>query len=300
MKSTLVSLPASGWEWIDLEAPTNEELQELAQQYGLHPASVVDSLQPEHLPKYEGFGKVAFMIVRIFDSRAHREADTIQELTNKVAIFYSDSFIITIHRHPAALIGEVKEKYVDTAGARGATALLLKLLKAAIRTFEGPASALAEDLDYYEAKTFLNQRMPPLTRGLYHLKRKATVCRRVLRLSEVIISNLQLNGFPSTEVQDLKDLHVHIETQFEEINEGTNNLINIYISLSSQKTNDVMRVLTIFSAFFLPLTFVAGVYGMNFEFMPELNNTYGYPAVMGVMGLVTLSIYLWFRKKRWL
>lgn len=272
----------------------------MALQYGLHRASVIDSLQPEHLPKFEAIGETAFMIARIYDQKAHLEADTIQELTNKIAIFFSEKYIITIHRNPSDLIQQVKEKYVDTGQVRASADLLIKLIKATFRTYEEPARNLAEELDYYEAKTFLNQRMPPLTKGLYHLKRKATVCRRVLRLSEVILSNLHLKGFQPTEVQDLKDLYVHVETQFDEINDGTNNLINTYLSLSSQRTNDVMRVLTIFSAFFLPLTFIVGIYGMNFAFMPELEQKYGYPAVVAVMLLVTLCIYLWFRRKGWL
>ena len=300
MKTTLVPLGTTNWEWIDLENPSEEELQEVAAQYGLHRTSVIDSLQPEHLPKYEAIGDTAFMIARIYDTQAHREADTIQELTNKIAIFYSRKYIITIHRYGKNLIRETQEKYLNKGLAKTPAELLLRLIKAALRTYEGPARHLAEQLDHYEEKTFLNRRLPPLTKGLYHLKRKATVCRRVLRLSEEIISNLRLGGFQSTAVQDLKDLYVHLETQFDEVNEGTNNLINTYLSLSSQRTNEVMRVLTIFSAFFLPLTFIVGVYGMNFEFMPELNKAYGYPAVLAAMGVVTLAIYLWFRKKGWL
>ena len=300
MRITLVPLETAGWEWIDLEGPTEEELQEVAMHYGLHRASVTDSLQPEHLPKYEAIGDTVFMIVRTYDTAAHREADTIQELTNKIAIFFSEKYIITIHRHPVGLVQEVKEKHIDTNRVKTPADLLIKLIKAAFKTFEAPAYELAEELDYYEEKTFLNQRMPPLTKGLYHLKRKATVCRRVLRLSEVILSNIQLGGFQSTEVQDLRDLYVHLGTQYEEVNDGTNHLINTYISLSSQKTNEVMRVLTIFSAFFLPLTFIVGIYGMNFEFMPELEKKYGYPAVLAAMGLVTICIYQWFRRKEWL
>lgn len=300
MKTTLVPLGTAGWEWIDLENPNEEELQEVAAQYGLHRTSVIDSLQPEHLPKYEAIGDTAFMIARIYDTKAHQEADTIQELTNKIAIFFSQKYIITIHRYAKGLIRETQEKYTGTGLANTPADLLLRLIKAVLRTYEDPARHLAEELDYYEEKTFLNQRMPPLTKGLYHLKRKATVCRRVLRLSEGILSNFQLGGFQSTAVQDLKDLYVHLETQFDEVNDGTNNLINTYLSLSSQRTNEVMRVLTIFSAFFLPLTFIVGVYGMNFEFMPELNKAYGYPAVLAAMGVVTLAIYMWFRRKGWL
>ncbi|GAB3202124.1 magnesium transporter [Pontibacter aydingkolensis] len=300
MKKTLVLPGTHDWHWIDLEGPTAEELKELAAEYKLHRTSVTDSLQPEHLPKFETVGDVAFMIARVYDSAAQREADTIQELTNKVAIFFSERFIITIHRGSAGLIQEVKEKYADTGVINKPSELLIKLIKTAFRTYEVPARKLAEELDYYEAKTFLNQRTPPLTKGLYHLKRKASVCRRVLSLSEVILSNMHLSGFRPTDVQDLRDYFVHVQTQFDEVNDGTNNLISTYLSLSSQRTNEVMRVLTVFSAFFLPLTFIVGVYGMNFEFMPELEEKYGYPAVIGVMVIVTFSIYQWFRRKGWL
>ncbi|AKQ47597.1 hypothetical protein TH63_10155 [Rufibacter radiotolerans] len=296
----MVSGGASAWQWIDLENPSEAELLAVAAEFGLHRTSVVDSLQPEHLPKYEAIGATAFMITRVFDSGADREADTIQELTNKVGIFYAEGYIITIHRGSSLLIQDIQEKYVATGLVNSTSELLLKLVKAIFKTYESPAHKLAEELDFYEAKTFLNQKMPPLIKGLYHLKRKATVCRRVLRLSEVVIDSMGQAGFQATAVQDLRDLYIHLQTQLEEVNEGTNNLINTYLSLSSQKTNEVMRVLTLFSAFFLPLTFIAGIYGMNFEFMPELRKTYGYPGALLAMGVVALAIYLWFRKKNWL
>jgi magnesium transporter len=72
------------------------------------------------------------------------------------------------------------------------------------------------------------------------------------------------------------------------------------MSTSANKTNDVMKILTIFSAYFLPLTFIVGLYGMNFDFMPELGWKYGYPMVIGFMVLVFLLIYIWFRRKKWL
>lgn len=78
------------------------------------------------------------------------------------------------------------------------------------------------------------------------------------------------------------------------------NLLKIYLSLSAQRTNEVMRMLTIFSAFFLPLTFIAGIYGLNFEFMPELGWKAGYPAVLFLMVVVAGRIYVWFRRKGWI
>jgi magnesium transporter len=74
----------------------------------------------------------------------------------------------------------------------------------------------------------------------------------------------------------------------------------MYMSFSAQRTNDVMKVLVVFSAFFLPLTFIVGIYGMNFDYMPELRQHWGYPMVLFVMVLITIAIYAWFRRKRWL
>ena len=86
----------------------------------------------------------------------------------------------------------------------------------------------------------------------------------------------------------------------DELVEDANTLLNVQLALASHRTSEVMRVLTVFSVFFLPLTFIVGVYGMNFEFMPELRESWGYPAVLAFMAVVTLAIYRWFRSRGWL
>jgi magnesium transporter len=101
-------------------------------------------------------------------------------------------------------------------------------------------------------------------------------------------------------MQDISDRQLELEIQYEQMQDELTQLLNLYISLSSQRTNDVMRILTIFSVFFLPLTFIVGVYGMNFDFMPELEWEYGYIGVWVLMLIVTLSVFIWFRKRRWL
>jgi magnesium transporter len=93
---------------------------------------------------------------------------------------------------------------------------------------------------------------------------------------------------------------VKYDTLVEELHDSVSSLLNIYISLSSQRTNEVMRVLTVFSAFFLPLTFIVGVYGMNFSHMPELIHPYGYLGVWVVMLIVTILIFRWFKQKGWI
>ncbi|WP_073410118.1 CorA family divalent cation transporter [Flavobacterium johnsoniae] len=87
---------------------------------------------------------------------------------------------------------------------------------------------------------------------------------------------------------------------YDQVQEDANNLLNIYLSLSARKTNDVMKLLTIFSVFFMPLTFIVGIYGMNFRYMPELESPLGYPLTMLVMVLVCGVIFFWFKRKKWL
>jgi magnesium transporter len=98
----------------------------------------------------------------------------------------------------------------------------------------------------------------------------------------------------------MRDTYIRMTTIYDSLAENTNQLFNIYFSISAQKTNEIIRVLTLFSVFFMPLTFIVGIYGMNFHFMPELSWKWGYPAVMLTMAVVTLGIYWWFRRKGWL
>jgi magnesium transporter len=115
-----------------------------------------------------------------------------------------------------------------------------------------------------------------------------------------VVSAVQHRQKKSSEIQDIRDSQIKLQLFYEQLTEDALNLVSMYMSLSANKSNEVMKVLTIFSAYFLPLTFIVGVYGMNFEFMPELEWKYGYPMIIGFMLLVFILIYSWFRRKKWL
>ena len=114
------------------------------------------------------------------------------------------------------------------------------------------------------------------------------------------ISSVKIKNNDTGALQDTRDLHLKLLNIYDQIHEDVSNLVNFYLSISAQKTNEVIKVLTILSVFFMPLTFIAGIYGMNFEYMPELKVRWGYPILLIIMILLSGLIYLWFKKKKWL
>lgn len=289
----------NGFEWLDVSEPTSEEFRSIAEKYGLHPALVNDCLQPDHLPKFERMQNYSFIIFRIYVENELPEADSVQELTNKIAIFFSDKFVLTIHRKKQVLFENVMESMKEKHCTSSAE-LLNILISSCLNTYEEPLKKLSKSVDYYEEVVFLRPKKAPLLKGLYYLKRKTDLLKQMLILSYDIIDNVDSKDQGTVETRDTRDHYIKLQNMFTSLSENIHQLLNIYFSASSQRTNETMRVLTIFSVFFMPLTFIVGVYGMNFEFMPELKWKMGYPGVMLLMVVITLLIYLWFKKKKWL
>jgi len=300
MKTVFATKTKHGFDWIDLSDPTQNEIQDIAQQFSLHEASIKDCMQPDHLPKHEIVDNYTFIIMRVFTQEPISEADTIQELTNKIAIFYTTDYILTVHRTVQPLITDIKTKAIDAGGCTDTLCLLIRIIRASLLTFEEPSSKLSQSLDYFEENVFLKQRKAPVLRGLYYVKRKVDVIRRLLILSHEIIDKIDVPKQRNIYTRDLRDLYIRMQNIYDNLSENTSQLLSAYFSIASHRTNEIMRILTIFSVFFMPLTFIVGVYGMNFRFMPELDWHMGYPLIMLLMAFITFGIYLWFKKKGWL
>lgn len=288
-----------GFEWLDITAPNEEEYAQIASKYQLHPALVNDCLQPDHLPKFERMETYSFIIFRVYTENEHLEADTIQELTNKIAIFYSDKFVITIHRREQSFLGGVIE-YLKSRPCSSSFQLLNVLINFCLSTYEAPLKSLSKSVDYYEEVVFLRQKKVSLLKGLYYLKRKIDLLKQMLILSHDVIDNVDSKDNGNIDTRDIRDHYVKLQNMFAALSENVHQLVNAYFSVSSQRTNETMRILTIFSVFFMPLTFIVGIYGMNFEFMPELTWKFGYPSVLALMVIITVMIYVWFKRKQWL
>jgi magnesium transporter len=296
--------------WLDVVGPTREELREIAGRYALFPTLVEDSLEPEHLPKFEQVEDVTFLIVRAFDEEAAPSAATMQALTRKTAIFCGPEFLITVHRVDQPFLARLRTKWRAAAERRGpgperraslGSRLMVDLINGAVDTFERPLETVEDRLDDFESALFGEPDVGRVLREVYVLKRRVTLIKRMLwhTLNAVV----KLKPRSSASAPLFQDARENVESMHffaDELLDDVNNLLHVHLGLASHRTNQIVRVLTVFSVFFMPLTFIVGVYGMNFSFMPELTHRLGYPAVWAVMIGVTIAIYFWFRHRGWL
>ena len=296
-------------EWLDLVAPSHEELREVAEQYGLFPTLVEDSLQPDHLPKYEKVADTTFMIVRAWDERAAPDGSTLQDLTRKVAIFCGPGFLITVHRRDQPYLDGIREEYGTRAAAGDygkngqglAARILIDIVNGAVETFEQPLESAETTLDRQEETLFGSADVVALLRDIHDCKHRINVYKRLLWHTLSAVVKLVPASEPSAPLyQDLRENVENMHLYADELLEDANNLLHLQLGLAAHRTNQIVRVLTLFSVFFMPLTFIVGVYGMNFQYMPELRERWGYPAVLVFMALISLAIYLWFRRRGWL
>jgi magnesium transporter len=278
--------------WIDIEDANKKELEVIASKYNLSYFLMKDSLDIGHLPKYEQLHKHDFFIFRAYTSNINLNIDEIGEMSNKIAFFIFEDKLITIHRAHFSFLNIHEEKHIKISE------LFLRIVGYMIESFKKPTIELSNKITQIEKTIFLKDYRVVLIEELYFIKSQARILKKIISITESIILQTQDKYKVSYIFQDIQDQLLNLLTINEESLENSTQLMNTYLSLSDQKNNEVVRLLTIFSVFFLPLNFIAGVYGMNFSFMPELTWKLGYVFAISLMAIVVIVIYLWFRRKR--
>ena len=295
-----VAFRVAGLKWVDVVDPTPEEVGRLVKDYGLHPEAVEDCLDPEHLPKYEKQDHVTFLIVRAWDASSNVRGDSIQALTRKVALFVGPDFLVTIHRKPEAYLHRIFDEAHKAGNEGPIPELVFKILDAAVITYETPLQRLEDALDKWHDALFARGTAPALEElALYN--RQLSLYKRMLSSTLQVFQRFtphgeRMNPVCQSLIEDTQGTHAWADELLDE----ANNLLQLQFGLASHRTNEVVKILTIFSAFFMPLTFLVGIYGMNFEHMPELGWELGYAWSLALMATVTFGIWLWFRRKGWL
>lgn len=295
--------------WVDLTGPTKEDLVKIGEELKIPQRILSNALDPEHLPKYESINSTAIIFLRIIDPHKKPNAANIQELTTKVTMIIQDKLVVTIHRLDPDFLIDFRSLFLTDEGQKFSQQdLIKKIVTSSILTFDEPINILEKNIIDFEDKIFKFNKHKTILRDGYYLKRKASAYRKVLKFSLNILDSLNSNpDFIWKDFQAVRENAERFLFYTEDDLENVTGLLNLHISLSAQKTNEasyktneVMRVLTVFSIFFLPLNFLTGLYGMNFEFMPELKHPQGYITVLVVMGIISTAIFYWIHKRGWL
>ncbi len=178
--------------------------------------------------------------------------------------------------------------------------IVLELAQNIFKSYEEENLILLEQMERMENEIFMkNISNATQIKRLYRFKRKVGLNQKVLNLSSEWVNSFDKLPLEAVEIKDLKDSYKDSLSDYDHLTIQTANLISMYLALSDQKANQVMKMLAIYSVYFLPITFIAGLYGMNFKFMPELEHPYGYFATLGVMVLIVIITFIYFRRKKW-
>lgn len=299
--------------WIEFNGLGDlEALKALGNKYGLHPLTVEDVLHAGQRPKVEPYDNHLFIVAQMI----YQDEDNLLT-AEQVSMILGKGFLISIQEDPVNDVFEpIRERIRGGKGwirRMGADYLAYALLDAIVDHCFPILEALGEALDELETEMLEKPKAANIA-TLHELRRTLVRMRRAVWPERDVVSALLHDATPfvtePTKVflRDLYDHTVRVMDLVENYREIGGGLLELYLSSVSLRTNEIMRVLTVISAFFIPLTFLAGLYGMNFdqkdgEFwtnMPELHSRYGYLSLLGVMAAVAALMFFFFKRKRWL
>ncbi len=286
--------------WMDLTAPTPEELDRVAEERGIPRATLDESLAPLHLPSYERVGGTTFVIARFPDEEARAEADAFPEMTRKLGIFLGDRFLVTVHRRPLGFLHAIKEEIRGSCDPVYLQVVMLDILLAGVETYHAPLEQAEMKIHEFEARMLEESSAPIPWREVLRTKVRVQTFKRLLwHMQNVTQKYVPRASVNQPLADELRDRIAGLSFLAESLEGDLDNLLAVQLSLAANSTNDVMRVLTLFSAVFLPISFLVGVYGMNFR-MPETRASHGYALVWIAILVTALGVVAWFYRRGWI
>ncbi len=297
-------LAQPGVIWVDVQGLGNEGvLRKVGETFGLHPLALEDAVNVPQRPKVEVFDAHTMVVMR-----AARVAGVPLVEDEQITIFVSERWVLAIQERHGDVFDPVRER-IRRGGpvfrSSGAGYLAYALLDAGIDGYYPILEQFGEELEELEDAVLARPRAEHLRR-IHRIKRELTLVRRASwALREVLNTIIRDELSPFGErlrvhLRDCYDHCVQIMDVVESYRELAGGLMDAYLSSVGNRQNEVMKTLTIMASIFIPLSFVAGLYGMNFEYMPELHVRWAYPAVLVVMGVVALGLLWYFWRRGWL
>ncbi|WP_354643382.1 magnesium/cobalt transporter CorA [Kitasatospora camelliae] len=293
-----------GFLWIGLYEPTTEEFDFVISEFGLHPLAVEDAVTAHQRPKLEAYEDSLFMVLKTMGY--HPDGHAVS--TGEVMIFLGHGYVLTV-RHgaesPLAQLRAGLEKQPELL-RKGPASVLYAVCDLVVDSYLDVAAELQTDLDELEAQVFAPGRAHGVAEQIYAFKRQLVVFRRAAGPLEEPIARLVSDGVlfvPEDLRPYLRDVGDHL-TKVTELVEGLDRLLSDILGanlaqVTVQQNND-MRKISAWAALAAVPTMIAGIYGMNFEHMPELRQPWGYPVALGLMALVCTLLHRAFKRAGWL
>jgi len=290
--------------WVDIDSePEVTERDILENQFGINTLAVDDALRDRHPPKLEWFEGYFFLLLKAFNAQSTSTDFGILH----ISFFVGDHFLITRRTGTSPSIEKVWNKHLslNLTKGRGAYYTTYQIVRTIIDRYTPFIYQMETRLDQLE-ELMLENPSDILLGELIKYNATLKKLRRIFGYQNTVLSSLAHSKLVTThpqrihEFQDIREQIDRLESLSSLLQELTKDLIDGYISVTSHRLNKIMKVLTIVTVFFLPLTFMAGIYGMNFEHMPELKYQNAYFTLIGIMGTSVLVLLILFKKIKWI
>jgi magnesium transporter len=293
--------------WLGLYEPSSEEFSAVAREFDLHELAVEDAVKAHQRPKLERYGETLFLVLR--PARYVDETETV--LFGEVAIFVGPQFVITVRHGEAPELGPVRRRLEARPDLlrRGAMTIVYAIVDHVVDGYQPVVAGLQNDVEQIEDEVFAGS--PTVSRRIYELTREVIEFQRATDPLEGMLARLmQEPGIDDEERRYLRDVHDHairVEEQAHAFRALLQNILSVNLTLetkalseASHAQNEQVKRISAWAAILFAPTLVGTIYGMNFEHMPELDWTFGYPFALVLMLLLSVGLYVVFKRRYWI
>jgi magnesium transporter len=291
--------------WINIDGIHDVDIiDRIGKNYGIHPLLLEDILNTEQRPKIDDFEDCLFLVLKMLSYDTKQREMVIEQ----VSLVVGHNYVLSFQEREGDVFEPVRDRIRHAKGRirnMGADYLAYSLVDAIVDGYFDILERMGDRIEDLEEELLSNPDVKT-SQAIHFLKREMIFLRRSVWPLREVISGMSRKESPlikqSTEIflRDLYDHTIQVIDTIETYRDMVSGMLDTYLSSLSNRMNEVMKVLTIFASIFIPLTFVAGIYGMNFSYMPELGWKWGYFAALGVMAAMAISMLFYFKKKKWL
>jgi magnesium transporter len=296
-KPTVTWININGLHQLDI-------IEKIGEHFNVHPLVLEDIVNTGQRPKIEDFIDYIFVTLKML-RYSDKEKKTKAE---QVSLILGSNFVISFQENDGDVFDPIRQRIKADKGRirkMGADYLAYALMDAIVDNYFTILEKLGDRIEDFEEELVVNPK-PETLQAIHHLKREMIFLRKSVWPLREVINRLErwesslINKSTSIYFRDVYDHTIQVIDSVETFRDMLSGMLDIYLSSVSNRMNEVMKLLTIIATIFIPLTFIAGVYGMNFRFMPELEMSIGYPVVLLVMLFIGILMFAYFRKKKWL